>query len=164
MSFAVFLVCPLILSWNNAPASALSAVPAASVLATSTSAAALPAPFAAPASADPACAVAPVPMRATYTWTGNGSNDRWDNIANWSYVGGGYPDDCNDDAVVPFVSGGYDVVLITESIDDLTMEGSLDLTAASGDDTLTVDSLTIVGGVVTFGNGTRIDTVSSCQP
>ena len=165
MSFGVLLVCPLILSWSRLPASARSAVPAMSASAAPSAIPAFSALSALPATADPAWAAAAVPMRTSYTWSGGGGgNHRWDGSMNWSGPGG-CPSTCYDNAIIPYVNGGYDVTLVTEEIDDLTIDGDVELSApGSSDVTLTVESLTIVGGVVTFKNHTRIETSTTCQP
>lgn len=153
MSFGVFLFCPLILSWSHLPASARSAVPAVSAVPLAS-----PVP-AAPAFADAAWAAAPVPLRATYTWTGSGSNDHWDNVANWSFPGGGWPDDCYDDAVIPSSVYGFAVELVTEQIDDLTIEGDAAFSSQTpAIETLTVDSLTLIGECEIQLSGARVRT------
>ena len=83
-------------------------------------------------------------MAANYTWTGNAADD-WDNGYNWSSMscsgGGCYPQTTDHDAQI---SDGGDINLVTEEIDDLEIQGDVDFAGSS--DTLTVDSITIVGG------------------
>ena len=86
-------------------------------------------------------------MGATFTWTAGGADDDWDNTDNWFATGclDCYPDDTNDDATIPYTAGGYTVDLVTESIDDFAIAGSVDFYSASGGvpQTLTVQSLSI---------------------
>ena len=80
----------------------------------------------------------------TFTWTGGGNDDYWDNGDNWESIGGGsYPDDTNDDAIIPYTANGWAVELITEEIDDLSINASVGLSPVGTSATLTVDSLTI---------------------
>ena len=90
-------------------------------------------------------------LGASYTWTGNGADDDWDNGDNWSCIGacGSYPDTASDDATV---NGTHDVDLIDECIDDLTITGTVNIGAAEFTPTLHVDTFTIAGpATVTIG-------------
>jgi hypothetical protein len=104
-----------------------------------------------------------VALGASFTWTGNGGDDDWDTCGNWDACEAlvQYPGDCNADATI---SGTYTVDLITESIDDLTISGTVTFGDANGNDPfLSADSLTIVGGAsVTIGEGATI-TTSDCE-
>jgi hypothetical protein len=91
----------------------------------------------------------------TYTWTHFGSNTHWDNCSNWTGAAPGcYPATGSDDAIISYTSGGYDVQLLTKTIDDLTITGSVDFTAQTGTPTLTADTVTISGGASTTTTGT----------
>jgi len=109
--------------------------------------------------------VVSVGFAGSFTWTGNGSDDDWDTTANWtsSSCMGCYPDDTGDDATIPTPAccTGYAVNLITESIDDLTIEGDVDFSGASGDPVLTVDSVTIIGPAVLTMSDASIRTLTS---
>ena len=78
-----------------------------------------------------------------YEWTGDVNSD-WNNADNWKESGlEGYPDDTGDDAKFPESARRYDVNLITEEIDDLSIFNSYNFTASSGSPMLEVDSLSI---------------------
>jgi hypothetical protein len=105
-----------------------------------------------------------VALGASFTWTGNGGDDDWDTCGNWDACTQmpTYPSDCNSDATI---DGTYTVDLVEESIDDLTVCGTVTFGDANDDDpTLFVDSLTIEGGgSVTIGDGAIIETWINCQ-
>jgi|GEM_PF-1125730 len=85
-------------------------------------------------------------LGALFTWTAGGADDDWDTSANWSTQGQRpYPSTTNDDALFPAGADGWYVGLITEQIDDLTLNTSRDFYSAGGTVTLTVDSITIAG-------------------
>jgi len=101
----------------------------------------------------------PFPRLVAYTWDGSASDD-WDNSQNWTASAGlGYPDDCSDDATIP--SGDWAIDLITETIDDLAIEGDVHFDKTGLSATLTADSLTIVGPCeITFESNIRLKTQS----
>ena len=85
-------------------------------------------------------------LGASFTWTAGGEDDYWTNGNNWEETGIGdclYPCTTNDDATIPYVSGGYTVVLTEEVIDDLTIAGSVTFSSPSGTPALVVESLNI---------------------
>ncbi|HNQ23892.1 MAG TPA: hypothetical protein PKK06_12430 [Phycisphaerae bacterium] len=87
-------------------------------------------------------------LGALFTWTAGGADDDWDTAANWSGPPGGqhgWPCTGNDDALFPAGAEGPYVGLITEQIDDLTINSSRDFYSVGGTATLTADSLTIAG-------------------
>ena len=92
-----------------------------------------------------------VALATTYIWTDNQANHDWDDCLNWvSYGGAGcrYPSTTNDDAIIPSTGGPWTVELVTDGIDDLTISDDTDFDSATGGAvTLTVDTLTIAGGV-----------------
>lgn len=80
-------------------------------------------------------------LGASFTWSGNGADDDWDTCGNWDacsqffqYPGTG------DDATI---DGTYTVDLIDQTIDDLTLSGTVTFGAAETDPVLTVNTLTI---------------------
>ena len=89
----------------------------------------------------------PMMLRASFTWAGHGSDDNWDTPGNWlsACCSGTYPDGHHDDANVPASESGFTINLITEAIDDLSIEGDVDFHSKGGNVVMTVDSLTIVG-------------------
>jgi hypothetical protein len=94
------------------------------------------------------CAAA---LAANFTWSGAGSDDDWDTCNNWVVLFPQtpcYPDDTltTDDATIPYTGGGHDVNLITETMDDLTILGTVRFGTAGGSPTLTVDTIVISGG------------------
>ncbi|MCC7293987.1 MAG: hypothetical protein IT449_18150 [Phycisphaerales bacterium] len=110
------------------------------------------APFSFPAvvEADPAAnPESAAGMLIAYTWTGN-NGTAWDNSGNWSSAGGGYPDDCGDDATIP--SGTWDITLVALQIDDLEVSGSVDFDgSAQSPPVLKADSITLSGsGAITL--------------
>lgn len=91
-----------------------------------------------------AAACAASAWAATFSWTAHGADDDWDTCGNWVVIGGGCsPDDGNDDATVPYTSGGWTINLVQATMDDLTINGSVTFGNAGGTPELTVDSLTI---------------------
>lgn len=92
-------------------------------------------------------AASPMMCLASFTWTGNGGNTKWDTPGNWSYPSGGSPDDCADDATLPYTSGGWDIQLVTVQIDDLIVESSVDFPPApSSSPAFKADRITLQGG------------------
>lgn len=69
-----------------------------------------------------------------------------------------YPASTRDDATIPVTSGPtWQVALITEQIDDLTILDSVDFTSAEPDPQLAVESLTIGGpATITITEGASI--------
>lgn len=109
-----------------------------------------PAPYSSPALPEPEPAPAvPAALRLAYAWTGN-NGTAWDNSGNWSSAGGGYPDDCGDDATVP--SGTWDITLVALQIDDLEVSGNVDFDgSAQSPPVLKADSITRIGsGAITL--------------
>jgi hypothetical protein len=106
-----------------------------------------------------------VALGASFTWTGNGGDDDWDTCGNWDACSQvpTYPGSSNDDATI---SGTYDVDLINEEIDDLTVSGTVVFGDAAGDDpVLCLDSLRVQGvSNVTVIEGARILTDLSACP
>ena len=100
-----------------------------------------------------------VAQGAIYSWTGlSTSNDNWDTCANWIVNQIGvpcYPSADTDDVLV---SGTFDVDLITESIRNLTVSGTVGFGSVSGTPTLEINAITISGGssgaTVTISSGT----------
>lgn len=92
----------------------------------------------------------------TYLWTAGGVTDYWDNNSNWTPIltPGTHPNASTDDAIISNTSGGDDVELITEDIDDLTISDDVNFTPKSGSPTLTVDRFSISGAVVTISGAT----------
>lgn len=90
---------------------------------------------------------APRLRRLAFTWTGSGADTKWNTTGNWSTPGGtGYPDDCNDDASIPYTAGGWDIALVEVQIDDLTISSSVDFTAAPNTTALLkADSIALSG-------------------
>ena len=89
-------------------------------------------------------------LGATFTWTDGGGDHDWDTADNWSIIGVGlcpYPCSGSDDAIFPTSAGGWTCRLVTESIEDLSIAGSVEFGSADPNDpngvTLTVDSLSI---------------------
>ncbi|MBE7457918.1 MAG: hypothetical protein KJ057_15480 [Phycisphaerae bacterium] len=85
-------------------------------------------------------------MLAPFTWTGNASN-AWNNAANWSGAGVGYPDDSSDDATFSG-SFGFADFDASRTIDDLTVDdGSGSYFQSDGENsrTLTCDTVVISG-------------------
>ncbi|MCL4720110.1 MAG: hypothetical protein KJ057_16715 [Phycisphaerae bacterium] len=110
-------------------------------------------PLAAPMRIEPAAGLepAPVAMLAPFTWTGASSGqDFWNESANWSGAGVGYPDDSSDDAT--FNGCGFRAEFdASRTIDDLTVDITGDFCLgyfdANGSEyTLTCDTVTIAGG------------------
>lgn len=97
----------------------------------------------------------PASNRASFTWTGGGSDDDWDTTGNWGPGGLGYPDDL-DDATIPDSSGAWQVNLITVTIDDLAISGDVNFSGVTQGATLTMDSGTIVGPAVVTNDGTAV--------
>jgi hypothetical protein len=97
-----------------------------------------------------------VATAALWTWTGSGGDDHWDTCANWDRcsIAQEFPGD-GDDALI---EGTYDVDLIDETIDDLTVDGTVTFGDANGDDpTLEVDAFIVeAGSVVNIGEGAVI--------
>ncbi|MCG3132206.1 MAG: hypothetical protein FLDDKLPJ_03039 [Phycisphaerae bacterium] len=96
-------------------------------------------------------AMTPAMMLAPFTWTGGSSDpDYWNEAANWSGAGVGYPDDASDDAT--FNSCGFRAEFdASRTIDDLTVDITGDFCLgyfdANGSEvTLTCDTVTITGG------------------
>jgi len=89
-------------------------------------------------------------LAATFTWVGQGEDDRWDTCDNWATVGiplQCYPSTSSDDATIPYAVGGWTVSLIDIGIDDFVIGGSVEFTPADPNGvTLVADSLTIAGG------------------
>lgn len=102
------------------------------------------------------CAVG-ICFGGTYTWNGGGADDDWDNADNWSCIAcTGYPDGTDDDAVI---DGTYDVDLVDECIDDLTVTGTVDFAYVTSGSTVHVDTFTIAGpATVTMATHARITT------
>ena len=93
----------------------------------------------------------PMMRRAAFTWTGASSGqDFWNESANWSGAGVGYPDDSSDDAT--FNGCGFRAEFdASRTIDDLTVDITGDFCLgyfdANGSEyTLTCDTVTITGG------------------
>ncbi|HNQ24785.1 MAG TPA: hypothetical protein PKK06_17020, partial [Phycisphaerae bacterium] len=67
-------------------------------------------------------------LGSLYTWTARGGDDNWNNTENWSggdpWAQCGSPCTTNDDALFPAGADGLYVGLITEQIDDLTINSS----------------------------------------
>ena len=82
-------------------------------------------------------------MGANFVWDGGGVNSLWSTVQNWDCLTEpcAYPDGTNDNAKIPFTSGGYTVDLITEQIGTLTIEGDVDF--GGGNVTLDVATYTI---------------------
>lgn len=111
------------------------------------------------------CCTATMVLGQSYYWTGNGVDDDWSNNENWDCRGTcfcfqgdcGYPDDTGDDAWIPSTAGPFQVDLITEVIDDMTIDNDVDFGSETGSPvTLTVDSLTICGDSVVTITGATI--------
>ncbi len=101
-------------------------------------------------------------LGATYTWTGGGANDDWNNGENWDCtVCVGYPDDTGDDANA---DGTYNIDLVDETIDDLTLSGTITIGDANGDDpVLCLDTLTInAASDLVITEGARVVTGAGC--
>ena len=101
-------------------------------------------------------------LGATFTWTGGGANDDWDNGDNWDCTAcSGYPDGTDDDASA---DGIYTIDLIDETIDDLTLSGTITFGDANGDDpVLCLDTLTInAASDLDMTAGARIVTGAGC--
>ncbi len=92
-------------------------------------------------------------LAASFTWTGNGGTENeWDNCANWSCTGCGalsqcFPGSANDDVLI---DGDAEAVLLVEAeeeIEDLTLKGTFTFTGGTAETTreLKVESLTIDG-------------------
>ena len=97
-------------------------------------------------------------LGATFTWTGGGTDDDWDNCENWttSSIGECSPDDANDDAVID-VGGVEPIDLVTTTIDDMTISAVVIFGAAEPNASLCVDSLTITaGGAASMTDGASI--------
>ena len=97
-------------------------------------------------------------LGGSFTWTGGGSTTDWDEDCNWldTSICSGFPDDSNDDALIPArLSGNWVVGLVRNLsgayvIDDLRIEGSVFIVANSGENPiLTTDTVTIKGGATT---------------
>lgn len=81
------------------------------------------------------------------------TSGNWNTCSNWTLLAGRpaacYPSVGNDDAIIPDGGSTWSVDLVTVTIDDLTIEDSVDFGAVSGTPVLTVDSVTISGGTTT---------------
>lgn len=118
--------------------------------------------FSCPAIVEADAAVDPAApsLLATFTWNGNGGDDDWDTTDNWTSVGCSncYPDDCNDDATIPYTGGGWDIVAVAIQMDDLTISSSIDFTGSGGSPpVLKADSITLTGSndiEITISNAT----------
>jgi hypothetical protein len=101
-------------------------------------------------------------LGASYTWTGGGANDDWDNGDNWSCTGlcGSYPVNGDDAAA----DGTFTIDLIDQAIDDLTLSGTITFGDAGGDDpVLCLDTLTITAGAdLQMTEGARLITGAGC--
>lgn len=103
---------------------------------------------------------------AVYSWTGGAStNNDWDDCENWSYTGDDtycrYPISASDDVRVNVNSGGWEIDLITVTIDDMDVKESVDFDSATGNlETVTADDFTVEGGTsgvsLTFTSNARI--------
>ncbi len=84
--------------------------------------------------------VAMLAAAADFTWTGGGTDDYYDNCANWGTCpSGGYPSTTSDRAIFPWDSGqDWTVPLITEDILELAVEDNTEFT--SDDETITFTS------------------------
>ncbi|GIK15079.1 MAG: hypothetical protein BroJett003_00430 [Planctomycetota bacterium] len=96
--------------------------------------------------AEPMPMTMPMAMLAPFTWTGGGSDpDYWNETANWSGAGVGYPDDSSDDATFSG-SFGFADLDASRTIDDLTVDdGSGSYFQSDGENsrTLTCDTVVI---------------------
>lgn len=113
-------------------------------------------------------AVVGMALASPYSWTGNGTDDHWDNSDNWDCLGFclctgsdcGYPRTGRDDA--GFRTGGPHAVDLRPgniTVDDLDICVDVDFASASPGTsaTLTVDSLIIAGStIVTFTSDATI--------
>ena len=120
-------------------------------------------------------------LGGSYTWTQDAGccDFFWDDPDNWtggSSFGEEFPDDGNDDALIPFVSSGNWLVRLIYIpppagtdyvIDDLTIEGSVNILATVNETpTLTADTVTIKGGATTetvvkiINDGAQIEAAS----
>ncbi len=101
---------------------------------------------------------------ATYSWTGAGAGNNWDDSDNWEHVLGlptltNYPGP-GDDASIPTGGSPWPIDLITVGMDDLAILDDVDFDTAGGTTTLTVESLIIDGRsnaiAVTISSSTTI--------
>jgi hypothetical protein len=86
-------------------------------------------------------AIAAMTIAADFTWTGGGGgNADWDLCDNWNTCpSGGYPDDTNDDATIPDNgSSTWQVDIISEVVNTITIEGNVNFGVAEGENDPTV--------------------------
>ena len=99
---------------------------------------------------------------STWEWDGSGGTDSWSLCPNWTVLAGMpqvcYPSTGNDDVIIPTAGSAWDVDLITDTIDDLTIEDDVNFGADSGTPTLTVDSFSISGPAIVTITGATIVT------
>lgn len=104
--------------------------------------------------------IATTALGSLFTWTGSGGNDLWSNHDNWDHPGGClscWPDDATDDAKIPTNGSTWAIDLITETIDDLTIEDDVTFGDGGLDAVLTTESVAINGpAVVTVSEGVTI--------
>jgi len=90
---------------------------------------------------------APV-MAGVFTWDGDGDGESWDDGFNWNalrcYGEGCYPHYDSDDVVIE-VSSATDIYMISEEIDSLEVQGTVDF-IGTGSEELTMNSIIIAGG------------------
>ncbi|MCG3128896.1 MAG: hypothetical protein CHACPFDD_03792 [Phycisphaerae bacterium] len=100
-----------------------------------------------------------VVLGATFAWTGGGADDDWDTCSNWTVTGipACYPSASGDDVSIGYNASGWSVNLISEQIDDFTIDSDVAFDSATGSD------VTLVASTVTIAatNGESIVTVTS---
>lgn len=102
----------------------------------------------------------------SFTWAGLGDDDMWSNCENWD-TECTFPDDQTDVATIPTNSGtAWDVELVEEAIDELTIKESVDFTTDTDPVELLLNKLTIVGPssgeiTITFASDATVHVASS---
>jgi hypothetical protein len=93
-----------------------------------------------------AVGIAAACLGASFTYTDHSGDHDWTTCDNWTYSGPAmtcYPSTPGDDVLLPAANGPYTCELISETIDDLTLEHNVTFRALSGTPTLAVDVLVL---------------------
>ena len=102
-------------------------------------------------------------LAASFTWVGQGQDDRWDTCDNWAAVGippQCYPSTDSDDATIPYTEGGWMVDLIDiDRIDDFVIGGSVEFAPADPNDPNDPNGVRLVANSLTIAGGESADTI-----